>query len=298
MDLTRLFDIQSAFSRRYWEGKGIDVSTREGRLAVLRENALGAHTEIDEVLRAVSGWKLHRSAAPGAGSPDALLFECVDVVKYILGILVAHDLSAEDFAEAYLLKSALVEARLSAETALSALLLSGRPLLVVRAEGLLYDPDAAADAAEGGPGRAALLPPVRLEALRRDLALSGALFSHVLPGAEDLLRTSPLPVVVLSTAPADVVTTLPRLAALVSALAGRDLPVYVGSPVDLLRHVPALVYADADPAAANLARREGVSRCYAVGGERVRRAAAPGVCAVPDAAAFLAAEAAASVTSL
>lgn len=289
--LRRMFELQERFCREYWAGAGIDVSTPEGRASVLRENALGAHNEVGEALRTQDRWKPHRGVRPRFRPAEGLAHELADVLKYTLGIAVAHGIGPEELLLAFEEKSALVEARYAEETALSRLAHLRQPVAVLRAEGLLYDPDAAADDACGGPGRAALLTPSISEALLMKLSADGRLFSRPAEGFDAALRAvrrAGLRPVVASTAPA-AVSTLPALSALVAERGSADAavfgrpPVYLGPPYELARELNVLAYLDADPAGANAAAREGVRVSVCVGGGDVSlRACGPGVTHAED----------------
>jgi hypothetical protein len=305
VDLNGMMEIQRALCADLWRD-GPDVTTADGRAEVLRRNVLGAHSELGEVLDAAAGWKPHRAGVPADGlGREAVLEECVDVVKYVLGILVAYGFTAAEVAAMFRTKSELVAARLREERALSAM--SALPsVAVVRAEGLLYDREALLDA-HAAPGQArASLRPAEAEALRLRAYRAPPWSWPLLPGAADLVRGMsalwPGALVVASDAPGSSLEALPSLRAVLDRLgpwrigvggafdrvpsptASRGWPpggaVYVAEAERLprlARVLPVACYVTADAADANRALGEGVRRVHSVGDSRTARASLPGV---------------------
>ena len=134
-----MFDLQRRFSEGYWRDSEIDIRTDRGQRKVARENALGAHSEIDEMLRALSGWKAHRDEDESCSVVKSnLVEEACDAVKYILGIMVAFDVHPDEFLKVYEAKSALVELRYEQDRQLRRLIEERLPCVAVDLDGVIY----------------------------------------------------------------------------------------------------------------------------------------------------------------
>jgi hypothetical protein len=96
------------------------------------------HSEIDEITRCAD-WKLH---AAGSMAPRShIVEECVDVWKFMLNLLVLHDISPDEFRTAFEEKSFVVERRVELERLKARCAASPTPMLICDIDGVLCDRD-------------------------------------------------------------------------------------------------------------------------------------------------------------
>jgi hypothetical protein len=187
------------------------------------------HSEIDEITRCAD-WKLH---AAGSMAPRShIVEECVDVWKFMLNLLVLHDISPREFVVAFEEKSFVVERRVELERLKARCAMRPTPMLICDIDGVLCDRDdellafaeaqrAIAVAERGGDHHEEELVDsvtawkrahgqAKYEALKRDFYLDGG-----------FLRASPM---------------LRSIEALREAAATRDMPILLLTSRDVKRY--------------------------------------------------------------
>lgn len=216
--LDAMFRIQQVFSRKVSmerRGKPLESLSPAERRDFTRDIALALHAEVSELLEEMPGWRMHRESSRDALRAN-VLFECVDVWKYLLNVLLAWGVSPEEFLAAFEAKSGVVEARWEQERALLRIAAEGRPVAAFDLDGVLAEYPgpwlrflevqlgnryASVDDAKD------LLPPDEYEDLKTSYRASGlkrtapgpALGSTAVPGA---FRDAGWGVVILSARPA------------------------------------------------------------------------------------------------
>ena len=93
--------------------------------------------EVDELVRCAD-WKIHQRGS--MANQRSITFECVDVFKFLLTLLILHDVSPITFFKAFMEKSLVVKRRVWVEH-LKALAAKGRPMLLCDLDGVLCDRD-------------------------------------------------------------------------------------------------------------------------------------------------------------
>lgn len=140
MDFRTAFALQQRFCEEYWEKAGIDPRTQEGRAKILQENSLGINTEIRELLDAAGGWKPHRGRFAGPEAINAhVTEEAVDIVKYVFGVLIALDITPEQFGAMFQEKSNVVILRMRQEEQLKRLAAENVPCAAIDLDGVLCE---------------------------------------------------------------------------------------------------------------------------------------------------------------
>lgn len=109
--LDEIWSIQREFTRNFISN---NVS-REEKIKYTKEMLLHLVAEIDELLNATGSWKLHRIVPERAKSRYTLVEEAVDIFKFLLNVLIAWDVTAEEFYEVFKNKSELVAIRYEME---------------------------------------------------------------------------------------------------------------------------------------------------------------------------------------
>ncbi len=139
MDIAEMLRLQAEFSDLYWRDRRLDPTTGEGRRSILREQVLAAHAELTEILEADSGWKPHRASGPEVSEVRGrVVEEVVDVTKILFAILLAHGVTPDEFSRVYREKSDVVVDRYRYRRVIENFSPLS-PVLVVRAEGVIYD---------------------------------------------------------------------------------------------------------------------------------------------------------------
>ena len=94
--LDKLFEIQKQFSELFRPKEELSVQERE---RLTQEFALALHSEVSAIVREIN-FKSHEQKRKQIVE-NSILFEAVDVFRYLLAILNLWGFSAEDFAQAF-----------------------------------------------------------------------------------------------------------------------------------------------------------------------------------------------------
>lgn len=132
MDVEELLAEQAEFMRLYWAGAGLSpLTSAEDRRHVLRAQCQAAGSEVYELLEEDS-WRPHRDAGFAEDVvPGNVAEEAVDVIKCVLGAVLAYGVTAEEFERVYRAKSRLNVIRLLQTRLLRRIADSGAPCAAV-----------------------------------------------------------------------------------------------------------------------------------------------------------------------
>lgn len=139
MVLSEMMDVQRRFTAMVLEGRGTDLGTMTEAQVVefTREVVLALHAEADELLEEIN-WRMHR-AHVGKVVRSNIVYECVDVFKFLLNVLLVWGVTPEQFAEAFSAKSRAVESRYVQERTLADLREQGREIVAFDVDGVLAE---------------------------------------------------------------------------------------------------------------------------------------------------------------
>jgi len=101
-----MFNVQERFSRNFLR----ENFSEEDRTIYVKDMCLGIVSEIDELLTATGTWKKHRLDG-GRRIKSGIVEECVDIFKLLLNIVLAFEISPQEFFSEFLKKSEVVEKR-------------------------------------------------------------------------------------------------------------------------------------------------------------------------------------------
>ena len=102
--LDLIFEKQAKFNANFFDPSKLSFEERQ---QFTKDFVLHMNDECHEVLRCVN-WKMHRPMTEVVNKED-ILEECVDVFKFLLGVLQVWDFTAEEFADMFFDKSKKVE---------------------------------------------------------------------------------------------------------------------------------------------------------------------------------------------
>ena len=115
--LKEIFKIQEEFTEKFFKKQGLSVNevrnNKELRIKWNKEYVLALSKEVYEVLDEID-WKMHTSKNTEDVS-DNVLEECVDVLKYLFGIIQLNGFSVDQLYEKFIDKSNVVEAKFHQE---------------------------------------------------------------------------------------------------------------------------------------------------------------------------------------
>ena len=115
--LKDIFEIQKSFTEKFFEKQGFSVNDivndKELKIKWNKEYVLALSKEVYEVLDEID-WKMHTSKDTEDVN-DNVLEECVDVLKYLFGIIQLNGFSVDNLYDKFVDKSKVVEAKFRQE---------------------------------------------------------------------------------------------------------------------------------------------------------------------------------------
>jgi hypothetical protein len=139
--LKEIFKIQKSFTEKFFEKQGLSVNevrnNKELNIKWNKEYVLALSKEVYEVLDEID-WKMH-TAKNTEDVNDNVLEECVDVLKYLIGIIHLNGFSVDDLYEKFLDKSNVVEAKFKQEEVMRHIKASDRKIAFIDIDGVLAD---------------------------------------------------------------------------------------------------------------------------------------------------------------
>ena len=140
--LERIFGIQKDFTEKFFKDKHgltIDdvVKDKELKIKWNKEYVLALSKEVYEVLDEID-WKMHTSKKTEDVN-DNVLEECVDVLKYLFGIIQLNGFNVDDLYEKFMDKSRVVEAKFNQEKVMKKIKASDKKIAFIDIDGVLAD---------------------------------------------------------------------------------------------------------------------------------------------------------------
>jgi hypothetical protein len=107
--LNIIWKIQKSFHEKIKKNYG-DLTDED----VGAKYVLHMHSEVNEILEAIGGaWKTYKYEHPA--DKQEILKECVDLVKLTIGCMCNFDITEDEFFDAFIEKSRIMEERLQKE---------------------------------------------------------------------------------------------------------------------------------------------------------------------------------------
>jgi hypothetical protein len=139
--LKEIFKIQEEFTEKFFEKQGLSVNevrnNKELRIKWNKEYVLALSKEVYEVLDEID-WKMHTSKNTEDVN-DNVLEECVDVLKYLFGIIQLNGFSVDQLYEKFVDKSSVVEAKFHQEEVMDKIKASKKQIAFIDIDGVLAD---------------------------------------------------------------------------------------------------------------------------------------------------------------
>ena len=139
--LKEVFKIQKDFTNRFFEKQGLSLNEvmkdKELKIKWNKEYVLALSKEVYEVLDEID-WKMHTSK-DSEDVNDNVLEECVDVLKYLFGIIQLNGFSVDDLYEKFIDKSKVVEAKFNQEEVMKKIKSSDKKIAFIDIDGVLAD---------------------------------------------------------------------------------------------------------------------------------------------------------------
>jgi len=139
--LKEIFKIQEEFTEKFFEKQGLSVNevrnNKELRIKWNKEYVLALSKEVYEVLDEID-WKMHTSKNTEDVN-DNVLEECVDVLKYLFGIIQLNGFSVDQLYEKFIDKSNVVEAKFKQEDVMDSIKASDKKIAFIDIDGVLAD---------------------------------------------------------------------------------------------------------------------------------------------------------------
>ena len=139
--LKEIFEIQKSFTKKFFEKQGLSVNDilkdKELKVKWNKEYVLALSKEVYEVLDEID-WKMHTSKNTEEVN-DNVLEECVDVLKYLFGIIQLNGFSVEDLHQKFIDKSKVVEAKFNQEDVMDKIKASNKKIAFIDIDGVLAD---------------------------------------------------------------------------------------------------------------------------------------------------------------
>lgn len=110
-DIDNIWNRQLSFNKNFFVEKDYSHTVKQ---EITKDLVLHITDECYEVLHCVD-WKMHKRKPNFVVDRNALLEECIDVFKYLLGILQLWNFNQDEFAKKFFEKCDVVEARYKAE---------------------------------------------------------------------------------------------------------------------------------------------------------------------------------------
>ena len=139
--LKQIFEIQKSFTEKFFEKQGFSVNDivndKELKIKWNKEYVLALSKEVYEVLDEID-WKMHTSKSTEEIN-DNVLEECVDVLKYLFGIIQLNGFSVDNLYDKFVDKSNVVEAKFRQEDVMEKIKASDKKIAFIDIDGVLAD---------------------------------------------------------------------------------------------------------------------------------------------------------------
>lgn len=139
--LKRIFEVQKDFTEKFFNKQGLTIedvrNNKELKVKWNKEYVLALSKEVYEVLDEID-WKMHTSKK-SEDVNDNVLEECVDVLKYLFGIIQLNGFSVDDLYEKFMDKSKVVEAKFKQEEVMEKIKASDKKIAFIDIDGVLAD---------------------------------------------------------------------------------------------------------------------------------------------------------------
>jgi len=139
--LKDIFEIQKSFTEKFFEKQGFSVNDivndKELKIKWNKEYVLALSKEVYEVLDEID-WKMHTSKETEDVN-DNVLEECVDVLKYLFGIIQLNGFSVDNLYDKFVDKSKVVEAKFRQEDVMDKIKASDKKIAFIDIDGVLAD---------------------------------------------------------------------------------------------------------------------------------------------------------------
>jgi hypothetical protein len=139
--LKQIFEIQEKFTKKFFAKQGLTIddvrNDKELKVKWNKEYVLALSKEVYEVLDEID-WKMHTSKK-SEDVNDNVLEECVDVLKYLFGIIQLNGFSVEDLHQKFIDKSKVVEAKFNQEEVMKKIKESDKEIAFIDIDGVLAD---------------------------------------------------------------------------------------------------------------------------------------------------------------
>ena len=137
-----MYKTQLEFTRKFFKEKhGIDLSDIEKdkvlQIKWNKEYILALIKECTEILDELD-WKMHTTKT-SEEVHDNILEECIDVQKYLLGLMILNGFDREQIEQKFFDKSAVVEAKFQQEASIKKIKESKQPIVFCDIDGVLAD---------------------------------------------------------------------------------------------------------------------------------------------------------------
>ena len=139
--LKEIFEIQKLFTEKFFKKQGLSVNKvlkdKDLKVKWNKEYVLALSKEVYEVLDEID-WKMHTSKDTEDVN-DNVLEECVDVLKYLFGIIQLNGFSVDDLHQKFIDKSKVVEAKFNQEEVMDKIKASNKKIAFIDIDGVLAD---------------------------------------------------------------------------------------------------------------------------------------------------------------
>ena len=139
--LKEIFEIQKAFTEKFFKKQGLSIkdvlNDKELRIKWNKEYVLALSKEVHEVLDEID-WKMHTTKKTEDVN-DNVLEECVDVLKYLFGIIQLNGFTVDDLHNKFIDKSKVVEAKFKQEEVMKKIKASDKKIAFIDIDGVLAD---------------------------------------------------------------------------------------------------------------------------------------------------------------
>jgi hypothetical protein len=117
----KIFAIQNAFTKKYFESNNIDIDKLKDNEELLvkwnKEYVLSIVKETTDLLDKLD-WKMISQCTEQRQVSDNILEECIDIFKYLLGLMILNGFTKDEVVQRFMDKSSVVEAKYEQELAI------------------------------------------------------------------------------------------------------------------------------------------------------------------------------------
>lgn len=139
--LKEIFEIQQAFTEKFFQKQGLSIkdviNNKELRIKWNKEYVLALSKEVYEILDEID-WKMHATKNT-EDINDNVLEECIDVLKYLFGIIQLNGFTVDDLHNKFIDKSKVVEAKFKQEEVMKEIKASDKKIAFIDIDGVLAD---------------------------------------------------------------------------------------------------------------------------------------------------------------